>query len=253
VSEPTSPAPPLLEVRQLSKHFGGLIALDGLDLELHAAEILGVIGPNGAGKSTLFSLITGSQPPSAGEVWLGSRRLTGLPAHRVVRAGVVRTHQIVRPFAQLSVLENVAVGARCAARRSGTRDVRERARRELAFTGLDAQAARLPATLTLAGRKRLELARALATEPRVLLLDEVIAGVNPAEAVELAALIRRIVDERGVSLIITEHVLPAVMTLCDRLVVLDRGRSIASGSPAQVVRRPEVIEAYLGRDQQAEP
>jgi branched-chain amino acid transport system ATP-binding protein len=253
VSEPTSPAPPLLEVRQLSKHFGGLIALDGLDLELHAAEILGVIGPNGAGKSTLFSLITGSQPPSAGEVWLGSRRLTGLPAHRVVRAGVVRTHQIVRPFAQLSVLENVAVGARCAARRSGTRDVRERARRELAFTGLDAQAARLPATLTLAGRKRLELARALATEPRVLLLDEVIAGVNPAEAVELAALIRRIVDERGVSLIITEHVLPAVMTLCDRLVVLDRGRSIASGSPAPVVRRPEVIEAYQGRDQQAEP
>jgi branched-chain amino acid transport system ATP-binding protein len=245
------PTAPLLEARQLSKRYGGLVALDGFDLELHAAEILGVIGPNGAGKSTLFSLITGSQPPSAGEVWLGSLRLTGLPAHRVVRAGVVRTHQIVRPFAQLSVLENVAVGACCAARRHGAGDVRERARRELAFTGLDAQAARLPATLTLAGRKRLELARALATEPRVLLLDEVIAGVNPAEAVELAALIRRVVDERDVSVIITEHVLPAVMTLCDRLIVLDRGRCIASGAPSEVVRRPEVIEAYLGREQQA--
>jgi len=246
------PTAPLLEARQLCKRYGGLVALDGLDLELHGAEILGVIGPNGAGKSTLFSLITGSQPPSAGEVWLGSLRLTGLPAHRVVRAGVVRTHQIVRPFAQLSVLENVAVGACCAARRQSAGDVRERARRELAFTGLDAQAARLPATLTLAGRKRLELARALATEPRVLLLDEVIAGVNPAEAGELAALIRRVVDERDVSVIMTEHVLSAVMTLCDRLIVIDRGRSIASGAPSEVVRRPEVIEAYLGREQQAE-
>ena len=243
---------PLLCVRQLGKRFGGLVALESLDLELFSGEILGVIGPNGAGKSTLFSLITGSQPPSSGQVLLGERVLTGLAPQQVVRAGVVRTHQIVRPFAQLSVLENVAVGARCAARRTGG-DVWQRARRELAFTGLEAQASCLPAHLTLAGRKRLEIARALATEPRVLLLDEVIAGVNPSEVVILASLIRRIRAERGVAIVMTEHVLPALLSLCDRLVVLDQGRAIASGPPAEVVRRPEVVEAYLGRALEAAP
>jgi branched-chain amino acid transport system ATP-binding protein len=236
----------LLRAQQLCKHFGGLVALDAVDLELSSGEILGVIGPNGAGKSTLFSLLTGSQPPTRGQVWLGSQRLTGLPPQRVVRAGVVRTHQIVRPFPQLSVFENVCVGARCATRRRGG-DVRERARRELSFTGLDEPAARLPSTLTLAGKKRLELARALATEPQVLLLDEVIAGVNPAEAAGLTALIRRIRDERGISIVMTEHVLPAVLSCCDRLMVLDQGRTLAVGAPTEVVRRPEVVEAYLGR------
>jgi branched-chain amino acid transport system ATP-binding protein len=252
VTAALAPVRSLLSVRQLGKRFGGLVALEAVDLELFSGEILGVIGPNGAGKSTLFSLITGSLPPSSGQVLLGTRLLTGLAPHQVVRAGVVRTHQIVRPFARLSVLENVAVAARCAVRRAGG-DVWQRARLELSFTGLEAQASCLPAQLTLASRKRLELARALATEPQVLLLDEVIAGVNPSEAVVLASLIRRIRDERGIAIVMTEHVLPAVMSLCDRLVVLDQGRTIASGPPAEVVRRPEVIEAYLGRELEAAP
>ncbi|BDG05494.1 ABC transporter ATP-binding protein [Anaeromyxobacter oryzae] len=236
----------LLATRAVSRRFGGLKAVDGVDLALAEGEILGVIGPNGAGKTTLFSLIAGSLAPTSGEVLLDGRRLSGLPAHRVVRAGVVRTHQIVRPFPNLTVAENVMVGAIHGARRAGG-GARERAEDVLAFAGLADRAGQLPATLTLAGRKRLELARALATAPRVLLLDEVIAGVNPTEALALAALIRRIRDERRVSIVMIEHVMPAVMSLSDRVVVLDHGRRIAEGTPQAVVHAPQVIEAYLGK------
>ncbi len=235
----------VLRAERLSKRFGGLKAVDDVTLTLEEGRILGLIGPNGAGKSTCFSMLAGSTPPSAGRVFLGEKEITGVPAFRAARAGVVRTHQIVRPFANLSIFENAVVAAvQCAGRdHSGARAL---AREVLEFTGLDKRRHEYPAGLTLAGRKRLEMARALACCPRVLLLDEVIAGVNPVEAQEMVALIRRIRDERRVSIIMTEHVMAAVMRLCEQVIVLDAGRLIASGEPKHIVQNPEVIAAYLG-------
>jgi branched-chain amino acid transport system ATP-binding protein len=240
-----------LAIRALTKRFGGLTALDGVDLTLREAEILGVIGPNGAGKTTLFSLIAGSIRPSSGDILLDGRRVTGLAAHRCVRAGIVRTHQIVRPFGNLTVLENAVVAA-IHSHRPGAGHARDRAAEVLEFVGLADRMAHYPSALTLAGRKRLELARALATGPRVILLDEVVAGVNPTEALAFAALIRRIRDERGISVMMTEHVMPAVMSLSDRIVVLDHGKQIAEGTPEHVVANPLVIAAYLGTADAAE-
>jgi branched-chain amino acid transport system ATP-binding protein len=191
-------------------------------------------------------MLAGSTPPTAGRVFLGDQEITGLPAFRAARAGVVRTHQIVRPFLNLTLLENAVVAAvQCSGRdHAGSRAL---AREVLEFVGLAARRHEYPGGLTLAGRKRLEMARALATSPKVLLLDEVIAGVNPAEAQEMVTLILRIRDERKISIIMTEHVMAAVMRLCEHVVVLDAGKLIASGTPQQVVQNPEVVAAYLGR------
>src|SRR5437870_12697713 len=218
----------ILRADYLSKRFGGLKAVDGVGLQLKEGEILGLIGPNGAGKSTLFSMLAGSIPPTSGKFFLGERELTGLPAFRIARAGVVRTHQIVRPFAMLTLAENATVAAVSCGRDTGL------ARKALEFAGLHDKRHEYPHRLTLAGRKRLEMARALACAPRVLLLDEVIAGVNPVEAQEMMTLILRIRDERKVSIVMTEHVMAAVMRLCGQVLVLDAGKLIAGGSPQEI-------------------
>ena len=241
----------ILRAEAVSKRFGGLKAVDSVDLELNQGEILGVIGPNGAGKTTLFSMIAGSIPPTSGRVLLEGRVISGTSPRRAVRAGVVRTHQIVRPFQNLTVLENVMVGAIYGKARP--RGARERALEVLTFCELRDRAPQLPGGLTLAGRKRLELARALATDPRVLLLDEVIAGVNPVEARQMADLIRSVREKRGLSIILIEHVMPAVMRLSDRVIVLDAGKKIAEGKPQVVVKDPRVIAAYLGESASATP
>ena len=237
----------LLETHALTRRFGGLVAVDSVSLTLGTGEILGLIGPNGAGKTTLFSLIAGSLRPTAGDVLLDGASVARLPAHRRVRAGIVRTHQIVRPFANLTIFENVLV-ATSHARGGVIGHAREHVAEVLDLVGLGDRSAQVPSALTLAGRKRLELARALATRPRVLMLDEVVAGLNPAEALGFTALIRRIRDERGVSVVMTEHVMPAVMSLSDRVIVLEYGKRIAEGTPREIVADPRVIAAYLGSE-----
>jgi branched-chain amino acid transport system ATP-binding protein len=235
----------LLEARGLSKRFGGVQAVAGLDLEVADGEVVGLIGPNGAGKTTAFNLVSGFLAPDAGEIRFRGRALRGLKPHAICALGLARTFQIVRPFPRLSVLDNVLVGA--LGRHADADDARGRARAVVDRLGLGARADAPAAALTLAERKRVELARALATEPVLLLLDEVMAGLNPAEIATLVELIRDI-HASGVAILLIEHNMRAVMALSHRIVVLNFGERVAEGPPAAIANHPKVVEAYLGEE-----
>ena len=241
----------LLELKGVGRRFGGVLAVDEMDMTVDEGEILGLMGANGAGKTTLFALIAGNLRPSAGEIRFRGRRVDGLRPDRVNRLGIARAFQIVRPFAGLSVLENVTVGCLFGAgREPSIRRAEDRALEVLEEVDL-ADRARDPAgTLTLAGRKRLEIARALATRPRLLLLDEVMAGLTPVEVTEALEMIQALRQRHGLTIVVIEHVMRALMRLCERLVVLHHGVKIAEGAPGEVAADPRVIEAYLGRSRE---
>ena len=235
----------LLTVRDLRKAFKGVRALDGVDLDVREGEILGVLGPNGSGKSTLINVVTGHYRASGGHVRFAGRDLTHLPAHRIARAGIARTYQIPRPFAHLTVRDNVALTAMFGGAALDRLRAEETAARWLRFTHLDARADALPADLNLHQTKFLELARALAASPRLLLLDEALSGLTPAEIDEAVELIRRIRDQ-GTTIVLVEHVMRIVTALSDRIVVLDQGRVLAEGRAEDVMARHDVAVAYLG-------
>lgn len=235
----------LLEVRDLAKSFAGLRALRGVSLTVEEGDLVGIIGPNGAGKTTLFSVIAGQIPPTSGRVFFDGREITGRRADRVARLGLVRTFQLMRPFESMTVLDNVAVAAHAHHRRR--RAARDAAADVIARVGLEPWRDRPAGVLPTAGLKRLELARALALRPRLLLLDEVLAGLVPTERAPLIDLLRSL-RAQGITIVFIEHIMAAVMALSDRVLVLHEGQVLAEGTPAQVTADQRVVDAYLGEE-----
>jgi branched-chain amino acid transport system ATP-binding protein len=241
----------ILQIQDVSKRFGGLRALSHVTFDLPEGQILGLIGPNGAGKTTLFNCINGVYPPSEGQVIFRGREITGWRPYNVARLGLARTHQIVQPLNELTVLQNVLAGACFGHERRPLGQAQKIADEVLAFVGLAERRDELAASLNVAQKKRLELARALAARPYLLLLDEVLAGLNPAEIAEMVEVVRQI-REQGVTIFIIEHVMHALMNVSDRVIVIDYGEQIAEGTPEEVGNDLKVIEAYLGDPRLAE-
>jgi len=238
----------LLEGQMVCKNFGGLAALMRIDFQIYKGEILGLIGPNGAGKTTLFRCITGVYPPSSGKIIFKGKETNSLMPHDICVLGITNTHQVVKPFPEMTVLDNVRVGAFFGRGwiKGEVKDATKEAMRVLDFTGLAPKANFLARNLTLPDRKRLEVARALATRPELLLLDEVVAGLNPTETDMMIHLIRQL-RQSGITIFMVEHVMRAVLGVSDRIIVLNFGEKIAEGTSHQVANNPQVIEAYLGK------